>query len=100
MFKRLTDDVLTSMAESEARSDLADLGVRELDPDDPDAEPYARPVSLVLFYRPSFDLYLAHVACCEVCSGGSIADQCLTGDARSMRASQAVSRMERTAKLN
>jgi hypothetical protein len=74
--------------------------IPEMDPDEPDAEPFALQVSLALPYRPAFDLYLAHVAACDMCSGGSIAEQCLTGDMRSQRAAQATGRMERSAQWN
>lgn len=92
MFKRLTDHVLASMTESEARSDLADLGTPELEDS---------PASLAMPYAPAFRAYERHVRDCNGCSDTPIWDVgCDGGTELSRRAADAMTNQERLAELN
>lgn len=92
MFKILTDHVLASMAESEARNDLADLGTPELEDS---------PVSGRMPYAPAFREYEDHVRGCTCCSDTPIWDVgCDGGTELSRRAADAMTNQERLAELN
>ena len=92
MFKRLADRTLASMAESEARNDLADLGVQEIEDS---------PVSQRLPYRPAFTAYENHVRDCTGCNDTPVWDvSCPTGNAGARSAHEAMRTQEALAELN
>lgn len=92
MFKRPTGHALASMAEEEARGDLADLGTPELDDS---------PASLVMPYRPAFIAYENHVRDCTGCSDTPVWDvSCTAGNDGAHFAHEAMTNQERLAELN